>query len=508
MKRLLLVVLILQALIVLGCKSPRPLANTNVLKGRQSGYAVLNRDTTRLNGSDFHTRGRLGASNTNSIMNSKQPLSNQSAGSAIVETSYFDHDDGATKNQTRFQSESISDATAIDSEVDSLTLESAESLAIQNSPALRRARAEIQSLQGKYLQAGLRRNPSLGYLANDVGEEGTAGQQGGFVSQEIVTGNKLGLNRSVVCREIEVAKQELAIERQKLLTDVRTRFYDLLVAQQGMEIAGQFEELSRKAAIVSDRLYAAKEISKVADLRTRLQLQNIGVIVEQAKNALAAATRRLSTTMGFASSATDASNQLVVVGEVKPAELTADANTFFQKILSSSPEVARAAAQLETARWNLLRQNAGRRPNIQVQTGFTHGNVTGEDLVAVQVGVPLQIFDRNQGNISSARSDVTARIQNVEGVQRDLTQRFNIAWRDYVNARIQIKRFQDEIIPAAAEVYELVELGYREGELGYLDLVTAQQAYLDASLRNLNALREFWRAACLIEGNLLSKDQY
>jgi len=163
-------------------------------------------------------------------------------------------------------------------------------------------------------------------------------------------------------------------------------------------------------------------------------------------------------------------------------------------------------AELEQAKWNLNRQVAEPTRNVQVQAGLTHGNVTGDDLVALQVGVPLRINDRNQGNISSARSDIAAKTQNIESIKRDLSKRFSVAWREYENARIQINKYQQEIIPQTTEFYELVASAYKEGEIGYLDLVSAQQAYLDASLQNLAALRDFWQAASLIDGNLLSEN--
>lgn len=387
-----------------------------------------------------------------------------------------------------------------------LTLEQAEEFAVANNPDLVKAMAEIESLEGKHLQVGLKPNPQVGYLAADVGEEGTAGQQGAFFSQTFIRGGKLQLNRSIVCQEINAAKQQLEINRQKLLTEVRQSFYDLLIAQERMSIASKFEQLALNAVSVSDKLFEEEEISKIANLRSQLQAKNTSVVIQQAQNDLAAATRRFAAVTGMGQPDTTEAGSISVVGEIYPQTSVADLDGSFSQILTQSPELAQAMAELEQAKWNLNRQVAEPTRNVQVQAGLTHGNVTGDDLVALQVGVPLRINDRNQGNISSARSDIAAKIQNIASIKRDLSKRFSVAWRDYENARIQITKYQQEIIPQTTEFYEMVASAYKEGEIGYLDLVSAQQAYLDASLQNLAALRDFWQAASLIDGNLLSEN--
>jgi cobalt-zinc-cadmium efflux system outer membrane protein len=387
-----------------------------------------------------------------------------------------------------------------------LTLVQVENLAIANNPDLRKARAEIESLKGKYIQAGLRPNPQFGYSSSDVGEEGTAGQQGAFFSQEFIRGGKLQLNRSIVCQEIEAAKQQLEINRQKLMTEVRQRFYDLLVAQERIIVVQKFSQLSRDAASISDKLFQAQEISKLASLRAEIQAKNITIVLAQAENDLAAATRRLAAATGIGQPDSIDAGSLVVAGVVVPELSIIDPQRSYNDLIAGSPELAQAAAELERAKWNLNRQVVEPTRNIQIQTTLTHGNVSSDDLVAVQVGVPLRINDRNQGNIAAARSEIAAGIENIASIQRDLAQRFSVAWRDHENARLQIEKFQNEIIPASAEFYELVESAFKAGEQDYLDLVSAQQTYLTASLQNLDALQQYWRASALIDGYLLSEN--
>lgn len=76
-----------------------------------------------------------------------------------------------------------------------LSLPDLEALARTHNPTLVQAHAQVEAARGRAVQAGLYPNPTAGYYGQQIGNQGTAGQQGAFVSQMIVTGGKLRLNR-------------------------------------------------------------------------------------------------------------------------------------------------------------------------------------------------------------------------------------------------------------------------------------------------------------------------
>src|SRR5262245_16019582 len=62
------------------------------------------------------------------------------------------------------------------------------SLARTQNPDLSAAAARITEAQGQVVQAGLYPNPTLGYIGNQINDgPGTAGMQGLFFNQDIVT---------------------------------------------------------------------------------------------------------------------------------------------------------------------------------------------------------------------------------------------------------------------------------------------------------------------------------
>src|SRR3989442_4897228 len=77
-----------------------------------------------------------------------------------------------------------------------LTLVELEQIALSNNPTLAQAAAEIRAATGRKLQSGLYPNPTVGYQGEQIrgGTQG-GGEQGFFVSQDIVLGGELGLSR-------------------------------------------------------------------------------------------------------------------------------------------------------------------------------------------------------------------------------------------------------------------------------------------------------------------------
>ena len=133
-----------------------------------------------------------------------------------------------------------------------------------------------------------------------------------------------------------------------------------------------------------------------------------------------------------------------------------------------------------------------------------HHNVTHYDVANVQVGIPIPIFDRNQGNIRSAEAEWVAACNEVRRLELDLQDQLAVAYRRYANARQQADRYGQRMVPRAARSLKLVTDGYQTGQVQYLTLLTAQQTYLQVNLSYLDSLRELRTSAAIIDGQLLS----
>ncbi len=129
---------------------------------------------------------------------------------------------------------------------------------------------------------------------------------------------------------------------------------------------------------------------------------------------------------------------------------------------------------------------------------------TDDDVAGVQVGIPLPICNRNQGNILTADAELIAAQNESRRIELELQDRLATAYRGYANAREQVERYRAQILPRAQQSWDLVGRGYREGQVDFLVLLTSQRTYTRVNLMFVEALAELRQAETLIDGMLLS----
>ncbi|MHB1036244.1 MAG: TolC family protein [Pirellulales bacterium] len=379
-----------------------------------------------------------------------------------------------------------------------MTLAALEDIATANNPTLVQAAGRVRAAQGAYVQAGLYPNPVLGYRGDEMGNGGTAGQQGGFLSQELVTAGKLRLSQAVVSQEVRQAQHAWEAQRWRVLVDVRRGYYDVLAAQRTLELTEKLMQIGREGVKAADQLLKAKEVSRVDVLQAQIEYQSAAILLDKARNRHLASWRSLASVLG--------------TPEMQPAPLAGTLDDGLPqltwegalgRLMSESPELALARAGVDRARWALSRECAGAYPNLDVLGSVRHNADNGDTLAEVELGVPLPLFNRNQGNISKAQAELTVAMNEVRRVELELRNRLATAFEQYANARQQAEKYAVEILPNAQTSLDLVTTGYRQGEFGYLVLLTAQRTHFQTNLAYLDALREMRTTTVTIEGLLL-----
>ena len=386
------------------------------------------------------------------------------------------------------------------STADSLTMDGLEQMAMANSPAIAGATARIRALRGKCLQVGLRPNPSIGYVSGEIGNEGLAGQQGGFVGQNFITAGKLQKNRSIVAAEINRAEQQLAAMHRRVQTDVRKGYYASLLAQRRKQLAEELVRVTTDAVTASKSLYDAEEIPMAGLLQTEVRQQNAQILLRTAQNGLTQSWRRLLAIAGL--------EELPIqelVGDVSQLPDSLDWKNQLDRLQTESPEIAAAMANVDRARRVLNRACVEAVPNIDTQLSMQYDDSTNDTVAGVQVGIPLPLWNRNQGGIRQAQAEISEALRNVDRVELDLNQRLADVFRQYSDARFTATSYATDILPRAQRTFNLVQKGYAQGEVGYLDVLAAQQTFSETNLAYLDALGSLWESYVEIDGLLLDE---
>ena len=380
-----------------------------------------------------------------------------------------------------------------------MTLAELEEMAVRGNPTVAQAAHRVEAARGHCVQVGLYPNPVAGYIGAEIGNEGRAGQQGSFVGQEIVTAGKLRLNQNVAMQEIRQAEWAWQAQRQRVLTDVRRSFYDAILAQRTVELTEQLLHIGEEGVRSTEALMRAKEVARADVLQAHIETESARVLLEKARNRHAASWRNLTAVVGAANMP-----PRPLAGEAWDGLSALTWEDAFNRLLAESPQLAHARAGVARAQATISRECAQRVPNIDLQAAVQYDNATQDTFTTIQAGVPVPLFNRNQGNIRRAQAELMAAQNEVQRVQLELQQRLAAVFEQYATALYQVEKYSRDILPSAQTSLDLANKGYRQGEYNYLFLLTAQRTYFQTNLIYLDALRELRTAATAIEGNLLS----
>jgi cobalt-zinc-cadmium efflux system outer membrane protein len=379
-----------------------------------------------------------------------------------------------------------------------MTLDDLRQIAVQNNPTLVQAAARVEAARGRAIQSGLYPNPTVAYDAQDIGARGTAGQHGAFVEQLVITGGKLNLNRAKFEQEV-VQGEALALAQQyRVLNGVTLRYYQVLglgtlyatrlqQAQKADEIVRAVEEMekqghAKRADVLEARAESRKAHSEAADARERY----------------AAGWRDLTMFVGRPDLP-----PAPIAGSIEQGCEPLEWEPQLARLLSESPLVHAARAEVERNRFALRRELAEPIPNVQVRTGAYYDFDVQQAVGTVRFGVRLPVWDKNQGNIRTAQADLMRAEAGLTRLELALRQQLSQTFARYRSNQTKAVEYREHVLPEAREVLDLRLAGFKKKEGEYSGVKRAQEDASRAATEYLNAVVEVRRAEVYICGLLL-----
>ena len=173
-----------------------------------------------------------------------------------------------------------------------------------------------------------------------------------------------------------------------------------------------------------------------------------------------------------------------------------------ERAFEKDPQLAVLRAHLEQARAELALEEREVWPNPLFGVGYERenlGSTAVEDKLRLVVGVPLPLWDRNQGEIAAAKTRTgifRQAINNRKTVLKSLV----LKQAESVQAAYrQAQIYQEEVLPALETQLELLQEGFKLGELSLLDVMNARDRLLAVQRQYLGALNQYYDAVSELE---------
>lgn len=379
-----------------------------------------------------------------------------------------------------------------------LSLVQLEQLAVTYNPTIRQASASAHKAIGIRDQVGRCPNPVVGYDAVQLADAGTD-QHSIFVEQEFVRGDKLALNEAVIDQTVQAQLWEVEAQRRRVITDVRMRFYETLAAQRRLELTTRFRDVIARGAKLAELRREALEGSQADVLQAEIQLNEIELALQQAEFKYQGAWRELMATVGLPQW-----EPQPLQGELATERWESDwENTYFQ-LVGSSPELNRARSRAQEARANLSRQEVQAIPNVTLQVAAGRDNGTESGFLNVSAGLPLPLFNKNEGNISAANAEYCRAAHDVQRLELSLKARLARVSQEYESALAAVERYEQQILPKAEQMLTLAEQAYEAGEFAFLQVLVIRQTSFEANVKYVDAQNDLAQARARLDGLLLT----
>lgn len=374
-------------------------------------------------------------------------------------------------------------------------------LAAEHNPTLKQAFQLIRGVEGKALQAGLWPNPTIAYVGEQIGLDGTAGEfQGGLIRQRIVTGGKLRLSREKYEARADVARHNLTSQEFRVFNNVNTAYYELLAADARLAL---HEDLYN---IAKDRYKTVFELTNIgkknhAELKLAgADLQKVRLDLFMTRNERKKAQVELESVIG-----TPLGETFVLMGKLDDdiPEVLPEWEAMLAGTLENSPQVLAALDKLRADEITLEREKREPIPDLVLEAGVGRNIVDDQTVYMAGLSLEIPLFDRNQGTILQAEADLERQRAEIDRIRLELTRRFAQEYSHFLTRYKSVLDFQTTVLPKSESAYQMQLEMYDRSRIDWMDVLSFQTAYLLNRIQMVDHLLNFHRRRIALEGFLL-----
>lgn len=376
---------------------------------------------------------------------------------------------------------------AVSTQGQTLTIDEALRIAEQNAFGIRLAKSDVEKTRQRVAEARGLLGPQVrvdtNYTRNskEVRQGGTVFQPLNQASSQIivsmpfdVTGVlKKGLSAS--SKAIDVAKENLASERNDLRFNVRAAFFDVLQAQAQVKVFEESLGTARTAQKNAELEYQQGAKAKVDVLRFQTQTQQAEADLISANNTLALAKNAFNNTLGRP---IETSFELAEPPAIpQPAQ---DENALVQTAKENRPELRAFRHNQEVLKNIRMAEERGMLPSLNIagihSRNWSGGGQTGENsstFAQLNLSVPVWDSGVTRARVKAARQDEEQNKIRWEQTELSVSLEVRQAMSNLTNAKARLEAAQKQV-EYAAETYRLALVRYQAGEGIQLEVTDAQ----------------------------------
>jgi cobalt-zinc-cadmium efflux system outer membrane protein len=377
-----------------------------------------------------------------------------------------------------------------------ITLRDALEAALRTNPGLAAAALDVRAGDARSAQARVLPNPTLDAGAENLGasaaDEGSEPAQATLrLAQLIELGGKRDKRGRLAALERDGRQWDFEVRRAAILAETAELFVTVLALQERRALAADLAGVAAEFQHAVDAQVRAGAASPVDASRARVALGEARLALAERERQLAAARVALAGAWG----APEPTFQRVAgnLADIAPPQPAAAVE------VGGNPDVARWSTEVAAREAALSLEQARRVPDVTVGAGPRYFIDSGQFAAVVEVGVPLPLFDRNQGAIAAAAAEVAAAGERQRAALLAARAAVGRARESVAAAYARATTLRDELIPAAESTSTSAREAYRSGALRYLEVIDAQRTWFELRDQYFAALTAYHLARIDLE---------
>ncbi len=385
-----------------------------------------------------------------------------------------------------------------------LTLIEARASARRASAELIAAREAVAAARGRERQAGAYQNPTFAFNREQASGGGQSSAQNiAQLDQAIETGGLRSTRRDAATARRQATEGRLAAAEAQLDFDVTRAYATALAADRRAALADQATIAFNEALRVSERRFAAGDLSGYANRRLKLEAARYAILRAEAVLAQRAAHTGLAS---LVAPAIDAIGPLAfaLTDTLSSPRTTLGADSLLAVALRSRGELRAAELDAQAAAADARLAARERTPVPVLSAGVkterqTSGSGAAQGLTGFIAGItlPIPVWDRRVGAIEAAGAESRRRAAEVEALRRRIAREVAEALDAYRAAEAQRALLAPQLGAESIAALRAAQVAYAEGEIPLVEWLDAVRAYreAEASFASLQAEVMIRRAA-------------
>ncbi len=386
------------------------------------------------------------------------------------------------------------DSPAPSDTLGTIDMNQALALALMHNPDLAGFAHQVRSAEGRALQAGMVPNPEVEIEMEEISDAGFDDAVASFLlSQPIELGGKRKKRVQLAHLEAAAARWEYEMTRLDVAASTKKAFTEVIAAQEKVTLALEMILLSEQMVeTVSERIDAGRD-SPIEEARALTSLASAQIERRKAESDLVTAREHLSSLWG--NSAPVFENAQGDLSLFKPVPPFGELSTRVRQ----NPDIARWDTIIEQSKYTVSLEKAMRIPDLALSAGLEYSNGERETTYRLGLALPLPLFDRNQGGLLEAQSNLLKAEQERDAAAVGVLAVLTEAYQVLVSSHDEAVTLQGQVLPAAERALEGSREGFRRGKYSHLEVIDAQRTLFELKWQYVDALVRYHLARADIE---------